>query len=361
MIFGIAFLLTGILIITLSFVESVKAPWYVPATFGAFFLILGIALTFGRNGIIIDRKRGTMIHWFGLMVPMKSNYYRLDVFDHISIRKDIHHGDKHTYHVYPVAIRSKNNLATGMIFHEPANYLQARKDAKKLSAFLSLPIVDVSSGKEVTREPDRLNENLREKVKRSRKLEGTLTAPPIMISKIHEERKKLIINIPPRKLTMVEIQRMAFLIIMGFVSFIVVAGFEHLKNIRVNQLPIYLPILLTIILFAVRPIKYQAKKSWKITVSDKYLKVENIGSGRKITTKIPATELEELVIGDPISLDQGAKRISPSRNFLIHIFNGPSKKAITATSNKTSVTFGHGIEERELDYLYKLIKNKITC
>ena len=73
-IFGVVFLLTGGLVTGLSFKVTGETPWYVPAIFGAVFLLIGAALTFGRNGIVIDRKKGMMVHWLGLMVPMKKTF-----------------------------------------------------------------------------------------------------------------------------------------------------------------------------------------------------------------------------------------------------------------------------------------------
>jgi len=122
MIIGIAYLLTGILEIRVSFDVPETTPWYIPATFGSVFLILGIIKTFGRNGITIDRKKMTMVYWTGLMVPMKKKPYRLDVYDHMSISMDIHQTEKRRYKVYPVVIRSKIDNTKGPIFHEPSDY-----------------------------------------------------------------------------------------------------------------------------------------------------------------------------------------------------------------------------------------------
>ena len=359
MVFGIAFLLTGILIISLSFYVPESTPWYVPAIFGAVFLLLGIAMTFGRNGIVIDRRKRTMVHWLGLMIPMKKKSYPLGAYDHISISKDIHHGEGPNYFVYPVAIRSKLDTIAGLIFHEPADYVQARREAKKISAFLNLPIIDVSSGVEVVRKAGRLNETLREKEERSGGWMGASSPPPLLVSRIRETGEKIVIDIPPRRLSMREVKRIAFLIIMGTLSLFVVTGLENPTNMRIDQLIFYLPVGMAIILFAVRPVLYQAKKSWRITVGGESLTVEKLGPGHKNITMIPFDELEELLMGDPLSLGGDAGKISPGRKLLAQIIQGPDQKAITANSDKATVTFGHGVDEKELDYLHKLIRKRI--
>lgn len=152
-VFGVVFLVTGLLIISLSFKVTGEIPWYVAAIFGAVFLVLGMAMTFGRNGIVIDRRKRTMVHWIGLLVPMKKTHYKLEQFDHIAIIRDVQHVDKGFHTVYPVAIRSRRGGVRGLIFHEPDEYSQAKSEAKKIAAFLRLPIIDTIVDEEIT--PDR--------------------------------------------------------------------------------------------------------------------------------------------------------------------------------------------------------------
>lgn len=359
MVFGVTFLLTGLLIIGLSFKVTGDIPWYVPAAFGTVFLLLGMAMTFGRNGIVIDRRKRTMVHWFGLMVPMKKTPYRLDKYDHISIRKDIHHAEKRLYNVYPVAIRSRLDRVRGLIFHEPADYIQARNEAKKLATFLGLPIIDVASGEEIVREPGRLDETFQQKEKKIGGRSRSFSPPPVMIARIRE-KEKLVIEIPPRRLSGKEIKRVVSLVVIGFASLVVIVGFENLKNLRGAQLLVYGPVAMAIILFAVSPVR-RAKKSWRITVSGKSLKVEELGSGSKKNTVIPNNELQDLVMGDPVSHGGQGRELSAGRKILADLIEGPGKKAITASSDKATVTFGHGVEERELDYLYQLIRKRIIA
>ena len=75
LIFGLPFLAFGLFIGSLSFgwfpSEGTPPPWFVCAIFGSVFTLIGVALTFGRSGMVIDRRKGTVMYWYGLLVPMK--------------------------------------------------------------------------------------------------------------------------------------------------------------------------------------------------------------------------------------------------------------------------------------------------
>ena len=170
----------------------------------------------------------------------------------------------------------------------------------------------------------------------------------------------MIIEIPPRKLTRVEIKRMAFLAVMGVVSLLVLTGIENLKNLDSHELILYVPAAMLIVSFAVRPVLRQAKNSWRIAVDGQSLTVEDLGPGRKGTVNIPLSELEDLLMGDPAPFGGERKKMPSGKRFLANMIEGPGKKAITANSDKRSVTFGHGVDEKELDYLYQLLRKRIS-
>ncbi len=76
-------------------------------------------------------------------------------------------------------------------------------------------------------------------------------------------------------------------------------------------------------------------------------------------TEIHLNELEELLFGEPTPGGISRKKISPSENFT-RIIQGPGRKMITANSDKATIAFGNGIDEKELEYLHQLIKKRIT-
>ena len=96
-----------------------------------------------------------------------------------------------------------------------------------------------------------------------------------------------------------------------------------------------------------------------MTVNKDLLRVIEQKPGPESITEIPLNELEELLIGEPTPGIRRGKNISPGEKFT-SVMRGPGKKVITANSDKANVNFGYGIDEKELEYLHQLIKNKIT-
>ena len=76
-LFGLPFLLAGLFVmqIPLGLIPMEGSPGPLPSVFvvlfGSVFAAVGAGLVFGRSGIIMDRGRGRVVQWWGLLVPMK--------------------------------------------------------------------------------------------------------------------------------------------------------------------------------------------------------------------------------------------------------------------------------------------------
>ena len=68
----------------------------------------------------------------------------------------------------------------------------------------------------------------------------------------------------------------------------------------IDQFIIYLPAFILIITFALSPILWQAKRSWRVTVDEKALTIEKPAPSKKDFSRIPVGELEELLVGNPV-------------------------------------------------------------
>jgi hypothetical protein len=388
--FGLPFLLTGLFVMGFSFWDPPGggggAPLLVTVIFGSIFTAVGVAMMFGRSGMIIDRRKGTLVRWSGLLVPMKKTTYILDYHDRITIRKDLRRSEKRTYYAYPIVLKGSHGDTEGIVFDEPTDYSEARRTAEEITAFLKLPLVDTTSGNEVVREPDRLDESIRERARRTNERVEAFDPPPDMRARVREESGTLIIEIPPQKLTREHYKRMGILLIIGVVAASVVVGVDNLRHFKPNELIFYAPMGIFILLFASRTILRQTRRSFRVTASRSLLRVEKRNSSRREVTEIPVDELEDFVIGDA-NLPAGVSRtpdgryqavgvaVSPGNSggysdrqvvagtkllaklsFLI----SPGGPSITASSDKATVNFGKGLREDELRYLYALIKKKIT-
>jgi hypothetical protein len=390
MLFGLPFLLTGLFVIGFPFLGSPPPgggpPLVVTVIFGSVFTVLGTALMFGRSGMTINRRKGSIVQWSGLLVPMKKTTYPLGYYDRITIRKDLRRSKKRTYYAYPIALKGSHGTREGIVFDEPTDYPQARRTAEEITTYLRLPLVDTTSGKDVVREPDKLDESIRERAKRTKESVASFHPPPGMRARVTEESGTLVIEIPPQKLTREHYKRMAVLMIIGAAALCAVMGVNNLRHLNAQNLMVYAPLGIFVLLFASRTILRQTRRSCRITASRDMLRVEQRTSKRREVTEIPVDELEDFVMGDA-NLPAGVCRTPdgryqaeglgvPPRDYggysghqvmagtkllsKLSLIIRPPGPSITASSDEATVNFGQGLREDELGYIYALIKKKIT-
>ncbi len=390
MIFGLPFLLTGLFVMGFSFWESPPGdggpPLLVTVIFGSIFTALGTGLMFGRSGMIINRRKRSIVRWSGLLVPMKKTTYPLDYHDRITIRKELRSGEKQTYYAYPIVLKGSHGVGGGIVFDEPTDYPQARRTAEKITAFLKMPLVDTTSGREVIREPDRLDESIRQRATRTKDKVEALHPPSHMRARVKEESGTLIIEIPPQRLTLEHYKRMGILMAIGAVAAGLILGVNNLRHLNAHDLVVYAPIGIFVLLFASRTVVRQTRSSCRIRASRDVLRVEQRTSNRRTVTEIPVDELEDFVMGDA-NLPAGVSKTPDGRyqaeGVRVHSPNSsgysghqvmagtkllaklslimtPPGPSMTATSDQATVNFGQGLREDELHYLYALIKKKIT-
>lgn len=396
-LFGLPFFLTGLLILSaftgLGPLAKSAPPWYVLVPFGSVFAAIGLGLIMGRSGIVIDRRRKRIIKWYGLLVPMKRNEYVLDFYGRLSISKEIRSGDKSTTVVYPLRLEG-NGQTEDIFFEEPSEYQAARAMAESLAQFLGVPVADRSSGKEITREPDRLNESVRERAQRTGEGISEAAMPQEMRSTVREETDSLFIEIPPVGFTGIQILPLFMSLI--FMAFLLLFFVKPLMNTHIPgpmqavfKACIGLAFVLLPVLFAVSRVRRQARGRCTVVVSSDFLTVE---SGKKVI-RIPADELEELQLAesalpsgitktpdDRFAIDRSfqrrgsnhwstsmteASRATPAGPVLSSLISMVIRTApgpcILARSDKVSVRFGRGLSKEELRYLYTRIKSKATA
>jgi hypothetical protein len=297
--FGLSCLLVGLFVMSLPLglvpVEGDTAPWYMLVPFGSIFAMVGLGLMAGRRGIVIDRQRHRVVRWYGLLCPMVRRESLLGLCDRLALTREVRKSDKSTRIVYPV--RLEGNAQDAVIhIEEPLDYQEARRTAESLARFLRLPLMDLSSGKEVVREPDRLDESIRERARRTEEEMPDAVAPPQMRSTLREESGTLHIQVPPTGVTAVHrFYLIATLVFIGVAAFVVTPFLEF----EVRDPMSYLFIGFIGVGFVLLPlvsvlsrVAEQARSQCTVQASRSLLRVEQ---GRKVT-EIFADELEELGI-----------------------------------------------------------------
>ncbi len=341
-LFGLPFLAVGIAMLIGLGESSGDAPEYVRYIFGGVFAIAGLFVMFARKKITIDRRTMMVTTKTTIFIPIKKKEYPLGKFERVTLSKEVRRSDKSTYTVYPVRLSGGEGAAgvDDFLIEEPQNDNNARKLAEEMSAFLGLELVDSSSGSPITRGPDTLDENLRQKAWRTGDKNELPDMPAeAMRSVIRPGVDGTVIEIPPvgyRAISFLAL--IPALIFSGFVYFMFFRKFLDSSSGKVGQKPdlvflvfiicfMALPLLITLIGIFLR-----ARKRSRVTFSSTFLRVDEIGLIKTTTTEIPAVEIEEL-----------------TQNI-----------AITARSDAKTVSFGKGLNNDELKYIHALVKQAIA-
>lgn len=394
-LFGLPFLLAGLFVMSTPLglipVEGDSGPWYFLVPFGSVFALVGLGLMTGRRGVIIDRRRHRIVTWYGLLIPMKRKECLLDFYDRLTLSREVRKSDKSTRIVFPVRLEGNGQNEPAHV-EEPQDYHQARATAESLAEFLRLPLADRSSGKEIVREPDRLNESIRERVRRTGEEIPEAAPPPQMRSTLEEASGTLNIHIPPTGLTATHGLELFVVLI-----FITVAVFFAMPMVGVDaQDPMRFVFIaffgvgfvLVPLLVVLSRVVGQARKRCTVQASRSLLRVEN---GSKVA-EIFVDELEELSLPEAalpagiakaadgrIMIDKNALSQRPGNggftsanpgqmtpagpvlSFLMSsILKARSGPCIVARSDRTTVRFGEGLGREELFYIYAQLKRVLA-
>lgn len=385
-IFGLPFLLAGLFVmqIPLGIVPLKGSPGTLPSIivflFGSVFTAVGAGLVFGRSGIIMDRGRGRIIQWYGLLVPMKRTEYLLDSIRQVEM--NFLSGDSDSPATWPVKL-SGDIIAKPISVLQPTSFTEARQLAEELSRFLRKPLVDSSTSESITRDPEYLDESYRDRMRRTG--EAVIFLPPeplTMRSQVERTGDGFIIHIPETlKGGIHYISVIASLIFAGVVTWYFLTPIFTLPMpdfIRSISLGI-------IILFIAGPVisallrMYRLKNEFeRITVTKIFLRVEAQKQGKRTTMEIPISELEDLVarttrgVMNTVEVpgmkkvplgDTGSPRMTDGRpvpGFLLSLMKMVGSKGIIARGDKTMIEFAGGLDEAEVAYLFALIRKTIA-
>ena len=386
-IFGLPFLLAGLFVMQIPLgIIHVEGPSGPLSTiflvlFGFVFATVGAGLVFGRSGIIIDRTRGRIVQWWGLLVPMKRTVTMLEGIRHVEM--NFSEGDSDTAATWPVCL-SGEGIAKPIAVVQPVNFAEARQVAEELSRFLRKPLVDSSTGERVTRDPDHLDESYRDRARRTGEAAAVVPPePPGMRARVERTDDGDVFHIPGPPLSGLHYIPVLFpLAFAGAVAWFFLPALltlpmpDWIRYFFLGFIGLFFiagPVVSA--LLNVLRLKNQFER---ITVTKAFLRVETLKQGKRSTVEIPVDELEDLVaptarsVMDTIEVpgmkkvplgNTGTPRMPDGRpvpRFLLSLIKMTGSKGIIARSDKAVVEFAGGLDEAETAYLFALIRKTIV-
>jgi hypothetical protein len=327
---------------------------------GSAFSLIGLLMLGARSGIIIDQRTREVIKWWGLFVPLGRTAHPLSQFARVAVV--VRQGQNNTK-VFPVCLAGERMLE----IEAPGRYQNARTTAERLARLLQLPLADASSGTEVVREWQYLNEPLRERIRRTREELPEVEAPAKMRSQVHEEMGSVKIEAPPPGPQIVNFIAISIFLVFGGLFF-----FNMTQPLRrgFDLHPAFLVLLgigaLSVIVALLIKVRGMGSRS-VISASPAMLMLEKRYLFFRQTLEIPGDQLEELVLvespsqlqqmmGDAANDDAKKEQLSQLGPLLANILTGfAAGHTIVARSDAANIELIKGLELEELRYLHAIL------
>ncbi|NPV04599.1 MAG: hypothetical protein HPY67_07695 [Syntrophaceae bacterium] len=387
-LFGMPFLLAGLFVLLvplgiIPFENRLEGPLALVFIFlfGFVFTAIGAALVFGRSGIILDRGRGRVTEWQGLIVPMRRVEHTLDAIRQVEM--DFSRGDSDSADSWPVRLAGEG-IPKPITVAQPTVFAEAKRIAEELARFLQKPLVDSSTGERVTRDPEHLDESWRDRVRRTGQAKAPVPPePPGMRTRVERTAEGYVFHIPGPALTWLH-----YLPVLFPVGFAAAVAWFFLPALLTLPMPdwvryfalgfIGLFFIAGPVLSALLHLMRLRNQFERVTVTKTCLRVEALKQGKRSAVEIPVDELEDLAAPTAKSLmdsvevprmkkvalgDTGTPRLPDGRpmpRLLQSILKMAGSRGITARSDKAAVEFAAGLDEAETAYLFALIRKTIA-
>jgi hypothetical protein len=392
LVFGFPFFAAGLLLLgmALRFVplEGGQPPLIVLFVIGFFIAGIGIFLMFAREKIVLNRGQGFVARGWRLLVPLKWQQERLNDFRRVLLKGNSGRGSHSSDAFYSVALE---RVYSGQEFaiEESGNYLAARQTAERVARFLKFPLSDSTSGKEVLREPDQLDEPYRSRARRLGEKILLPEPPGSMTARIKEESGCLAIEIPPPGPGKKAMLRLIPPIIVTLVIFYFFSGFRQLPMpdaVRVFLSGFFGLFMLLPILSGLRDFITYALRAERLTLTDDILRIDHRQGFRWKTVEMQVNEIEEMYLPEhprlegvrlpggklmlpenfiqtkdrkvpsPGDLGRGVvigKRTQAALSWIMKIAPGAK---ITFLTDRSMESFGRGLGSGEMAYIFAKVR-----
>lgn len=306
---------------------------------GLLFLTVGLAVGFGRKGLIVDRGRDTITTWWGVFVPFSRKELELGEPGHVEVSREVRGSGKSRTTVFPVTLVEKGIVASQELF-APQSYVHSRHIAERLAGFLEISLHDSSSGALVIREADTLDEPLRDRLLRE---QGTVPTPsPTPPGRLRATRDgdEVTCVLPPPGIGLKHVLGLVMVLVIPLFVFGTMAG---------EDVP--LPIRGFYVLFGAVPALLVLPSLARALLGRDQVRMSARGValrswfGLRPIQRIPAEELEELTM------------VAASTEGFMNAARGGS---VVARSDERTLVFGKNLTGEELRWLHDTICRELV-
>lgn len=349
-LFGLPFLAGGLTVIGCGLFTAFEtgSPFAaIPfALFGIIFAGVGSLFVFGRAGIIIDRRDGTVTSWRGFVVPLWRTVSTLSDRKWVHVTREVRRSKNSTYTVYPVRVQTSKGPVS---IEESSSFLSSRGRAEQVAKFLGMGIRDASGDFPVERPAGTLDESLRDRFRRAGEKPRMPQAPEGCRVEYDVNGEEVAFEIPASGFR--ASHRLA-LVVAVLISG-VIAGVEGwpLLQSRDEGRGIALVILLgfasiPLVVIGI-PTITSATTRVRLLASPRGVREDRRSWFHRAGTEIPAAEMEELGIR-PV--------VSSADSFL-----GGGIERVRIVSDRGMIEAGAGLTAEELEWFRGMIECLVTA
>ncbi|MBI5022130.1 MAG: hypothetical protein HZB59_11905 [Ignavibacteriales bacterium] len=379
-IFGLPFFAGGIFMILITagvipLENQNDVPdwgWIVMALMGIVFTVAGLTLTLGRTWVTIDVSRQVIQKYWGLLMPMRGEEISLIEFRAVEIH--LRSGDSKTSDQFPVTLKMR--AGKDFPLFSSTEYGKSYDQGTMIAKFIRLPLEDHTTDHPTTLAPDAIIDKSKELFDSTVRLSDDIPKPVSMQSRIEEIPDGKRITIPlilPKSLRAIEI-----LIPLIFLIFIIpnlIPFFRHSNTPdAISDIFIAFIVLFFILIPIFRMIFaiHSRKKSGTIlTLTSSQIVVEEKKVRRSRTKIIPSDEIigidystkQSIIDSAQSSMDHGTNQQYgtttggyPQPKWISFLTKFIRSKGITIKSKSGFYTFGAGLPDDEVLYLYSILK-----
>ena len=286
-IFGIPLAVMGLVILQVS---TLSVGIY---SVGLLIFFLGLIISTGRTGIILDCECSTITRWWGLWVPFIRKCQSLDGYDKVVLSQRREGNEKDKVHIYSVQLTSDHLINTkSFSIYESTNLLKSRAFAEHIAKYMGKPLENSSVSELLVRQLSKNKEKLATKISLAKIISPSLNNQISVTETVSGTEISLL---PIGVLN-------AYLIFLPHCIVSIVIGIFVMRNVDVAIIQqsmgfiaiFILSIILALIYFTLKI----GKSVTKILIDDKAIKIYQQKSLTQSKQLLKINEIEELFVSE---------------------------------------------------------------
>lgn len=357
-VFGLPFFAAGIFV-CLAVVGAIPMQndgelpsWGRPVMFlmGLAFAGVGGALVFGRSWTIVSGMPRSVSKAWGLLVPIRAVTHRLD--DVTAIVVTFQEGDSDTADKYP--IRARRHSGGDVLLTTALSYGDALAIATESARLLQVNVEDASTDHQISLSASEALLPLRHRARLSRSSAERVERPAEMHSEVIEEGNALRIVIPNRPMPPLVLAVLMVPVVLTLIMTAPLAAFFRQTNTPAVVAWVFLTFV--VVCFGVLPVLFALSNYVRARRGATIVTVSPDGILVQARSAWRVTTIATLAAAEIFDIDYGIGT-EPTLNALSRFVKG---RGITVKSRQGLTTFGEGLGDEEMQYLYSRVREKLT-